>query len=173
MHAWCISQTKVSVHILYIMIYVYIIYCITAALHLWSKIKWGLLEPLTGRLRNLNWCVCSFNGETVTRFETVLEERSGNAFYQTLSTSHYMTDSYEATTFATRCKSTTTVMYTITFSGQGVIQFVSNDMLQHVCGFDWMFYSDLHFPEFRDNKGNILYRIAQPWFPHNLQVQYQ
>jgi hypothetical protein len=109
--------------------------------------------------------MCCFNGEAVTRFETILMRDQAILSNPSCFSLH---DSYEAATFATRCKSTTMVMYTVTFSGRGVIQFVSNDMLQHVCGSDWRFYSDLHFPEFRDDEGNILYRITQPWFPQSL-----
>lgn len=157
-------STKVSVHILHTMIYVHVTYYITSALHVWSKM--GTCRTIDRAPAELE-LICSFNGEAVTRFESVLTRDQA-----ILSNPSYFSlhDSYEAATFPTRtrCKSTTVVMYTVTFSGRGVIQFVSNDMLQHVCGSYWRFYSDLHFPEFRDDEGNILYRVAQPWFPQSL-----
>ena len=57
------------------------------------------------------------------------------------------------------------LFYTVTFTGRGVIHFVSNDMLQHITGPDWRFYGDLLIPTFADIEGNLLYSVDQPWFP--------
>ena len=99
----------------------------------------------------------SVNRKVVTRYETVLRrDQAMNPSYLFFA----LQDSYAAALYNARYSEIyDPLVYNVTFTGRGVIHFVSNDMLQHITGPDWRFYGDLLIPTFADIEGNLLYRV--------------